>query len=200
MSWRPHEESSKECEDLHSIGQTNDSHRDVILPSRLSLATAIKSGFTPWTQSIIGVSPQARRYILIVAEIHRSPRVFSSHIHRSLTVTWNMLSRPGSLHLQICIVYSSSFPQNVHFGDCLPLLQLYNCSLFPQNSDNALLTIPCNFWGILPLHYRVHPTTPDENLLSVLCPFLRTVTVLFGIPSLSPRIVKVMNIPCSLIA
>ncbi len=131
MSWRPHEGGSKESRDLRSIGSTTDSHRDVILPSRklshprrsLSLATAIKSGFTPWTQSIISVSPRAKRYILLVAEIYRSPRVFSSHRHRSLTVTWNMLSQLGSLHLQMCIVYLSSLPQNLHLGDCFPLLQ-----------------------------------------------------------------------------
>ena len=131
MSWWSHEGGRKECRDLRSIGSTIDSHRDVILTSRklshprrsLSLATAIKLGFTPWTQSIISVSPRAKRYILIVAEIYRSPRVFSSHRHKSLTVTWNMLSQPGSLHLQICIVYLSSFAQNSHFGDCFPLLQ-----------------------------------------------------------------------------
>jgi hypothetical protein len=76
MSWRPHEGGRRERVDLHSIGETGASQRDVILPSRklshprqsLSLATSLSLGLVPCTQSIISVSPRANKYILTVAE------------------------------------------------------------------------------------------------------------------------------------
>jgi hypothetical protein len=131
MRCLPHVFASK-CGLVHaSNGVTMGIHCVDIRPSTkqshpkqlLVVATSSMSWLFPWQQFSTKRLPLERRYILTVRATPISPRVFTIHSFISCTVIQNILSRPGSRHLIICIVNSWWTKQNLHFGECVPLLQ-----------------------------------------------------------------------------
>ena len=128
MKVLPHDPTDNRGQETARIGETAGIHSLEIRPSikqshpskSVDLASASRGASPLLIQFTILTSPLPRRYVLIASAISVRQSVFDIQSKTSCTEIWNICTRPGSLHRQIWVVYSSWSPQNFILETVLP--------------------------------------------------------------------------------